>query len=179
MFIRAIRKIWQRLYRIYGLRANVTVGENFHLGILSIVCASRRMIIGRNVYIGKMCTLGCDGRIGDNTMIANNVGIVGKYDHDFSCVGKPIRLAPWVGDASFGIEASKLEVDVGEDVWIGYGAIILSGIKIGRGAIIAAGSVVTKNVPSYSIVAGNPACERGKRFTEQQIAEHEKIIYGK
>jgi len=173
-----LKSIWKSLYKIYGLRKNVFVGRNLHIGVLSIVWAPSKMIIGKNVYIGKMCTIECNGRIGDNTIIANNVGIVGKYDHDFSCVGKPMRLAPWVGDKTYKIEPDKLEVDIGEDVWIGYGAIILSGIKIGRGAIVAAGSVVIKDVPPYSIVAGNPACVRGKRFTEEQIVEHEKKLYG-
>jgi acetyltransferase-like isoleucine patch superfamily enzyme len=174
-----IKKLFCKIYNFYGLRKNVKVGKNFHIGILSIVWAPSKMIIGDNVYIGKMCTLECNGSIGDNTMIANNVGIIGKYDHDFSCVGKPIRFAPWIGDSIFKIESSKSEIDIGADVWIGYGAILLSGIKIGRGAIVAAGSVVTKDVIPYSIVAGNPARERGKRFTESQIVEHEKIVYGK
>ena len=54
--------------------------------------------------------------------------------------------------------------EIGNDVWIGHGAIILGGVKIGDGAIIAAGSVVTKDVPSMTIVGGNPAKVIKKRF---------------
>jgi acetyltransferase-like isoleucine patch superfamily enzyme len=64
---------------------------------------------------------------------------------------------------------SKGPVVVGNDVWIGEGATIMSGITIGDGAVIAARSVVTKNVPPYAIVAGSPAQIRKYRFSEEQI----------
>ncbi len=64
---------------------------------------------------------------------------------------------------------SKGPVVIGNDVWIGYGATILSGVAIGDGAVIAAGSVVAKSVPPYSIVAGNPARVAKYRFSEEQI----------
>ena len=53
----------------------------------------------------------------------------------------------------------------------------MSGVRIGHGAIVAAGSVVLKDVEPYSIVAGNPAREIAKRFTDNQIREHEKVLY--
>lgn len=58
------------------------------------------------------------------------------------------------------------EVLIGHDVWIGHGAIILSGRKVGTGAVVGAGAVVTKDVPAYAIVAGNPARIVRSRFTE-------------
>lgn len=61
-------------------------------------------------------------------------------------------------------------VVIGNDVWVGYGALILSGVNISDGAIIAAGSVVTKDVPPYAIVGGNPAKIIRYRFSEDQIA---------
>ena len=64
---------------------------------------------------------------------------------------------------------------IGNDVWIGLNAIILSGVQIGNGAVIGAGSVVVKNVPAYSIVAGNPAKVIGSRFSIEIIAKLEKI----
>lgn len=60
---------------------------------------------------------------------------------------------------------------VGHDVWLGYGAIIMSGVTIGSGAIIAAGSVVTKDVPPYSIVGGNPAKVLRQRFSDSVIVD--------
>jgi phosphonate metabolism protein (transferase hexapeptide repeat family) len=57
-------------------------------------------------------------------------------------------------------------VDIGHDVWIGHGAIVLPGRSIGTGAVVAAGAIVTKDVPAYTIVAGNPARPIRRRFAE-------------
>ncbi len=64
---------------------------------------------------------------------------------------------------------TKGDTTVGNDVWIGHKATIMAGVTIGDGAIIAAHSLVTKEVAPYSIVGGNPAREIRKRFTEDQI----------
>lgn len=74
---------------------------------------------------------------------------------------------------------SKGDIIIEDDVWIGANSIILSGVKIGRGAIIAAGSVVNKDVAAYSIVAGVPAKEIKKRFCIETIQELEKTEWWK
>lgn len=77
-----------------------------------------------------------------------------------------------------GIDAiSKGDIIVDDDVWIGYGAIILSGVHISQGAIIAAGAVVTKDVPPYAIVGGVPANILKYRFSKEIIQELLKIDY--
>jgi acetyltransferase-like isoleucine patch superfamily enzyme len=68
-----------------------------------------------------------------------------------------------------GQTVSKGDVDIGSDVWIGRGAHVLSGVTVGHGAVIGGYSVVTKDVPPYTIVAGNPAREIRKRFSDEQI----------
>jgi acetyltransferase-like isoleucine patch superfamily enzyme len=127
--------------------------------------------IGSNVYLGKRCTVEVDGRIGSGTLIANNVGIVGRRDHDHRQVGVPIRLAHWCGDGDGAY--LRTQVDIGDDVWIGYGAVVLAPVTIGRGAIVAAGAIVTSDVAAYEIVAGNPASRIGRRFDNEQIKRHE------
>jgi phosphonate metabolism protein (transferase hexapeptide repeat family) len=62
------------------------------------------------------------------------------------------------------------QVDIGHDVWIGHGAIVLPGRNIGTGAVVAAGAIVTKDVPAYTIVAGNPARPIKRRFPEEIAA---------
>jgi virginiamycin A acetyltransferase len=71
--------------------------------------------------------------------------------------------------------SSKGPIAIGNDVWIGAKAIILSGISIGDGAIVAAGSVVTKDVPAYAIVGGNPARIIKYRFSEEVIRQLENL----
>jgi len=172
----AVRGLWQRLNRSYAVRANVEVGDNVHIGIGSILWAPHRLTVASDVYIGKFCTIECDGSIGRYSMIANNVGLIGRYDHDLHSVGMPIRKAPWIGSPDYKGSGLGLQLVVGEDVWIGFGAVVLSGVTIGRGAIVAAGSVVTRDVPPYAIAAGNPARTLSMRFTPEEIVEHERLL---
>ncbi len=75
----------------------------------------------------------------------------------------------WQGAMNGKSYPTKGDTIVGNDVWIGHKATIMAGVTIGDGAIIAAHSLVTKEVAPYSIVGGNPAKEIRKRFTEDQI----------
>ena len=113
--------------------------------------------------------------IGNDVLIGNNVGLIGRYDHDFSCVGKSIKDSPWIGDKQYAFKGKGLKIEIDHDVWIGYGATIMSGVKIGRGSIVGAGSVVLEDIEPYMIVAGNPAKAISKRFTSDQIKKHEKL----
>lgn len=72
---------------------------------------------------------------------------------------------------------SRGDVRIGNDVWIGYGAIILSGVKIGNGAVIGAACLVTKDVPPYAMVGGNPAKVIGMRFSDTQIKRLEALAW--
>lgn len=106
--------------------------------------------IGHHVYINKNCdiiTTGCSVKIGNYVMIGPNVTFVAQ-DHDVSDWKKPMI---------FSQKYNRGNIVVNDDVWIGANATILSGVTINRGAVIAAGAVVTKNVPPYAIVGGVPA----------------------
>jgi virginiamycin A acetyltransferase len=67
----------------------------------------------------------------------------------------------------------KGEIVIEDDVWIGFGAIVMSGVRIGRGSIIASGSIVQNDVPPYSIFAPARGCVIRSRFTPEQIERHE------
>jgi len=74
-----------------------------------------------------------------------------------------------------GQPAGKRDMKIGNDVWIGHHTLILPGVQIGDGAVIAAGSVITKDVHDYEVVGGNPARHIRNRFTEEQISALKKI----
>lgn len=116
---------------------------------------------GAKLKIGKFCSIADDVKIflGGN----HRADWVSTYPFSF-------LLDDWPEAAKvYGIPATKGDVIIGNDVWIGYGAIILSGLEIGDGAVIGAGAVVAKSVKPYAIVVGNPAREVKKRFDEKTI----------
>ena len=164
-----LRRSIQWAFRKLALRKNVQVGDNFHVGPGSVIWAPRSVTIGKDVYVGKNVTIEVDGEIGDGVLIANLVGIVGRSDHDQRELGISVRRSRWVGD--FPDELSRTTV-IGSDVWIGYGAIVLSGVSIGDSSIIAAGAIVTKDVPANSVVVGNPARVIGSRFSVEDLDMH-------
>jgi maltose O-acetyltransferase len=106
----------------------------------------QNITIGNNTVINSFVHIWGQGdvEIGNNVMIASHVSIT-SLTHNYNC--ENMRLAPII----------KKRVIIEDDAWIGSGAIILPGIRIGRGAVIGAGSVVTKNVTPLAIVVGNPA----------------------
>lgn len=166
MFLRKMRSAYRRRHTI---RKNVEVGEKFVFGNRSVVWAPRSLTIGRNVSLGSNVRIEVDGTIGDDVLIANSAAIVGRADHDLAQLGVSIRESRWVGDHPGSL--SKFTT-IGSDVWIGYGAIVLSGVSIGDSSVIGAGAVVTKDVPPNSIAVGNPARVIANRFDEQSFADH-------
>lgn len=112
--------------------------------------------IGDNVSINPYCVLYGHGglTIGDNTRIATGVTII-PANHLFSDCKKPI----------FQQGLSQLGINIADDVWIGANCCLLDGITIGTGAVIGAGSVVTKSVPANEVWAGNPAKKLRHRST--------------
>jgi acetyltransferase-like isoleucine patch superfamily enzyme len=163
------RRLISSLFRLLAVRRNVTVGGGFHVGPGSVLWAPRALVIGKDVYIGKNVTVEVDGEIGDGVLIANLVGIVGRTDHDQNQVGTSIRRSSWVGEYPDRLSRTTL---IGSDVWLGYGAIILSGISIGDSSVVAAGSVVTKDIPANSVVVGNPGRVISQRFTDSEYQSH-------
>lgn len=174
MILKMLKRARCRL--LLSRKRNISFGRTSSFGRGTVFYAPKSMKIGENVYIGKYCSLETDIEIGNDVLIGNNVGLIGKYDHDYSCIGKSIKDSPWIGDNDYHFKGKDLKIVIESDVWIGYGSIIVSGVHIGRGAIVAAGSIVLKDVAPYTIVAGNPAKEIAKRFTDEQIKEHEKSI---
>ena len=116
--------------------------------------------------------------IGNFCSIAPNVKFVLNADHytnHFTTF--PLKVKVLQTQNKEGV--SKGDIIVGDDVWLGLNAVILSGVTIGQGAIIAAGAVVTKNVPPYAIVGGNPARIIKYRFEDEIIDRLLRVDFSK
>jgi acetyltransferase-like isoleucine patch superfamily enzyme len=123
---------------------------------------------GENVQltIGKFCS------------IADNVKIFLGGNHRIDWVSTyPFNVIFEAGENIKGHPQSAGDIVIGNDVWIGEAAMILSGIKIGNGAVVAAGALVTKDIPAYCIAGGNPAKIIRQRFSDDIIAKLESIAW--
>jgi len=159
-----LRKIIYRKYQI---------GPGFHSGIRVRIWAKQKVVIGKNFYIGRDSFIESDVIIGDNVIWANRVALVGRYDHNYQQVGVPVRLASQIRDKDYNWLGLNNLTIIEDDVWVGYGSTIMSGVKIGTGSIIAAGSLVTKDVEPYSIYGGVPAKKIKDRFnTKEELDKH-------
>lgn len=176
-----LSKIKTALLRMLAIRGGVTAGRDVHVGPFSVIWAARRLVIGENTYIGKHCTIQVNGRIGRGVLIASNVGIVGRLDHEYRVPGVLVRDGRWIGSDDELAAIPENRVVIGDDVWIGFGSTVLSGITIGDGAIVAAGSVVTSDVEPFTIVAGVPARLVGRRFDGDPAAieRHRAAIFAR
>jgi len=170
-----IRKI-RFAYLVYIKWRRFSFGKNPYIGRSVYMWAKHSIIIGDNFYIGKYSQIECDAEIGNDVMFANRVALIGRYDHNYTQIGVPVRLASQIRDDDYNWKGLFEKVIIESDVWIGYGSIILSGVKICKGSIIAAGSVITRDVEPYSIYAGVPAKKLKDRFdSEADKQEHIRL----
>lgn len=147
------------------------LGKGFRWGYHWIV-RKGVLSVGNYVFIGRGAHVIYPTVIGDLCLIAAGVQFAGN-DHGYSDTRRPIRVTPPE------VDPFSIVSIVEPDVWIGRAAIIIHGLRIGRGAVVAAGSVVTKDVPPYSIVAGVPARVLKMRFTPQEIEYYDHQLYSR
>ncbi|MFT5875851.1 MAG: virginiamycin A acetyltransferase [Clostridium sp.] len=122
-----------------------------------------------NLIIGKFCSIACKAKF---LMTSGNHTMKSLSTYTF-----PIFYEEWSLDVGHITDAwdNKGDIVVGNDVWIGYDTIIMSGVKIGDGAIIGTRAVVTKDVPPYTIVGGVPSKVIKKRYDDDTISKLLKI----
>lgn len=146
-------------------------------------------VLGRGVGIGEHVVINPGVTLGDHTYVNRGAivfsGEVGKFCSiaHYSQVGAeqhPVRhlsTSPFmygprsVTGSPSGFDEFPAPPTIGSDVWIGSNAVVMQGVTIGHGAIVAAGAVVTKDVSPYSIVAGVPAKQIGERFSAPVVAD--------
>jgi acetyltransferase-like isoleucine patch superfamily enzyme len=133
--------------------ANIEVGDDVSLGIRPVLMAALSRIV-----------------IGNHVMFGPEVVVIGG-GHNSTVVGRPMKAVhEKTGNEDLGVV-------IEDDVWVGARALILRGVRIGRGAIVGAGAVVTKSVPPYAIVAGSPARVVRFRWDVGTILRHEEALY--
>ncbi|MDF2553869.1 MAG: hexapeptide repeat-containing transferase [Chryseobacterium sp.] len=137
-----INRLYIKVYKIPFKQ----FGNNNYIDFPVKIHGQENISIGNNCSINSFVHIWGSGgvNIGNDVLIASHVSIT-SLTHEYT--EDSIRYAPIVSKP----------VILEDDVWIGTGAIILPGIKIGKSAVVGAGSVVTKDVPDYAIVVGNPA----------------------
>jgi acetyltransferase-like isoleucine patch superfamily enzyme len=156
--------------------ASIQLGENTFIdGELLVFRSSGRIQIGAYCYIGEGTRIWSAESvcIGNRVLISHNVNIHDTNSHSMRASERHQEFMELVHAtkhrAVFDISAAPIVIE--DDVWIGFNAIILKGVIIGCGAIVAAGSLVTKDVPPYTLVGGNPA--RFIRKLDGQTSNHE------
>lgn len=138
-------KIKKNLFKIY--RPNLNFSSYALIGKGTCFGKGRKIIIGDRFFCGRFCHIASNLIVGNDVMFASNVSLVGG-DHKIDGINTTMNNS---GRDEF------LTTVIEDNVWIGHGAIIMHGVKIGTGAVVAAGSVVTRDVAENTIVGGNPA----------------------
>lgn len=169
-----VKALIEYLIREYDKTRFASFGEDSYIGH-NCIFSFPTVSVGKHTYIGSNCVFqSTHGRIeiGNHVMFGPGVHIHGG-NHIIKTVGAYMdEVKKNSGDDA--------PVRIGDDVWFGANSMVLGGgIIIGKGAVIGAGSVVTKDVPPYSVMVGVPAKCIMKRFTDEQIIEHERILKAK
>lgn len=140
-----------------------------------------KVLVGKGTYgelnVLQFETTCCKLIIGNYCSIAPEVIFMTDGEHSYKSISTYPFATRYFNKSIDTL--SKGDIIIGDDVWIGYGAIIMSGVNIGQGAVIAAGSVVTKDVPPYAIVGGVPAKIIKYRFESNIVNELLKLDYNK
>ena len=147
------------ILNLSGNPGNIRIGNNCHISGLLLVYG-----YGGSITMGDNCSLSPYSRIvsakkiviGDRVLIAHNVNIIDNISHPLDA---RLRHEDFINSYAIGMQQYDIkaqEVIIENDVWIGFNSTIMKGVTIGRGAIIGAGSVVTKDIRPWTVNAGNP-----------------------
>jgi len=148
-------------------------GKNVYIDGRNSYFSARTISIGSDVYIGPGADFVSDSKtikIGNKVLFGPNVSIR-TDNHNISCIDR------FIYDCTDTILKDEEEIVIEDDVWIGTRVVILKGVRIGRGSVIAAGTVLTRSVPPYSVVGGVPGKIIRERWTKEEIVMHEKTLY--
>ena len=142
-------------------RANISIGNGTHIaGNLTVWANAGRIEIGDACFVGENSHVysACHILIGNRVQIAHDCNV---FDNNVHSLDPAERHMEFIQNTTSGFvrlfSLREEQVIIKDDAWIGAGAVVLKGVTVGRCAIVGAGSVVTRNVPDYAVVVGNPA----------------------
>lgn len=162
-----------QIERFYGKDKNIVIQYPFHISGKGNVAMGEYVNIGRNSMIMSLrakCLIGSHFVSGPGLIIitGDHMPVVGKFLDEVTDEDKDFMDAERKYDQDVMIE---------EDVWCGANVTILKGVTVGRGCIIASGSLVTKSLPPYVIAGGIPAKTIKKKWDIKQVLQHESVLY--
>lgn len=172
---KGMKKICNYAGRQYYGRLFLKRGKNIRFFPFNSDIHYWNVTVGDDVYIGPFACFICGIagiEIGNKVIMGPNVTII-TGEHPIDLRGR------YIYDIREKQTQDDIRVKIGDDVWLGAGATILKGVEIGRGAVVAAGAVVKKDVPAYAIVGGVPAKVIKYRGSVDELIAHETKLYGK
>ncbi len=151
------RVAWHKIRLAHGCKLRIGIGSIVEARIRfdrpdGWVCIGERTFIGASTLV---CAEGID--IGDDVLVSWGCTIVDHNSHPLAWKDRRSDVGDWFDGNKDWTHVERAAVSIGDKAWIGFNVIILKGVHIGEGAIVGAGSVVTRDVPAFSIAAGNPA----------------------
>ena len=172
--VELFRRIYNKIYVPLYKRRFGACGSKVSFSPIDSKFTYENMYLGSNIYIGYGADMVASRSriiLGDHIVFGPKVSIRGG-DHRIDMIGKYIDEV----DDTMKMPENDKDVILEGDNWIGMNVTILKGVTIGRGSIIAAGAVVNKSIPPYSIAGGVPAKILRQRFSPQEIFEHESLL---
>ena len=173
-FTLAISYLWDKLWSPCYKKSMRYCGKGVYLRpTCSDLKGLWNLSIGERTSIPKGSTFYCtEARltIGSNVIFGPNPTII-TGDHRIDVVGT------FIIDSHDKLPSNDAAVTIEDDVWAGANVTILKGVTVGRGSVIAAGAVVTRSCPPYSIIGGVPAQVLRYRFTIEEVLQHESVLY--
>lgn len=171
-------KLFNRLYQLYLLiqfKKNWRRRNSHNFTTVKNIFSNELVSVGRMTYgvvdVSYFSHPNERLQIGNFVSIANDVLFILGGNHQINCLTTYPLYSMLLEKNPLYDATTKGAIVIEDEVWIGTNSIILSGVRVGKGAIIASGAIVTKDVPSYAIVGGNPARVLRYRFNELEIKE--------
>jgi acetyltransferase-like isoleucine patch superfamily enzyme len=156
-----------KVFNIQGKKEAILLNQNAHIrGELLVFGYGGKIEIGRNSYIGEGTRIwsASSVTIGNDVLISHGCNIIDTDSHEINHIERAEGFINLIkqGHSKTNLNIKSKPIVIEDNAWLSYNVSVMKGVKIGKGAIIGAGSLVTKDVPEFTLWAGNPAKELKK-----------------